>query len=148
MFFAYVVAGGLVQYSGFIALIASVLAIGLYNGSNASRAVLEAHRTLMRRDSAVVGIEAPVDRRPFARTLSLASVQLVAFLINAAKGSPAAGMIGVPEFLNVLTDLTANSHDRVITNLILLIFYMTLVLIVIRVLAAVRARLVQAAGSR
>ena len=80
--------------------------------------------------------------------MALASVQLVAFLINAAKGSPAAGMIGVPEFLNVVTDLTANSRDRITMHLTLLIFYVTLVLVVIRILTVVRTRLVGGLGRR
>jgi ABC-type amino acid transport system permease subunit len=89
----------------------------------------------------------PSGPRSFGRTLSLASVQLVAFLINAAKGSPAAGMIGVPEFLNVVTDLTASSSDRLVTNLVLLAFYVVLVLTVIRLLRSLRTRLVDAAGA-
>jgi polar amino acid transport system substrate-binding protein len=148
MFFVYVVAGGLSHYSGVVALIAAIFAIGLYNGSNAARAVEEAHRTLRRRDVITGSSEDPGNQRSFVRTVSLASVQLVAFLINAAKGSPAAGMIGVPEFLNVLTDLTANSRDRVTVNVILLVFYMTLVLVVIRLLAFARARFVLATGRR
>jgi polar amino acid transport system substrate-binding protein len=146
MFFVYVVAGGIAHYSGVVALIAAIFAIGLYNGSNAARAIHEAHVTLLKRDA----VTAPVaDSRAsglFMRTIVLASVQLVAFLINAAKGSPAAGMIGVPEFLNVVTDLTANSRDRITMHLTLLIFYVTLVLIVIRVLTTVRTRLVAGSG--
>lgn len=148
MFFVYVVAGGIAQYSGIVALIAAIFAIGLYNGSNAARAVEEAHRTLLRRDVLTGSSGDPGNRRSFVRTISLASVQLVSFLINAAKGSPAAGMIGVPEFLNVLTDLTANSRDRVTVNVILLVFYMTLVLVVIRLLAFARTRFVLATGRR
>jgi len=78
----------------------------------------------------------------FRRALGLASVQLVAFLINAAKGSPAAGMIGVPDFLNVVTDLTASSPERFTMYVMLLVFYVALVSLVIMVLSLARARLV------
>ena len=131
MFFVYVIAGGIAHYSGMMALAAAVFAIGLYNGSNAARAIDEAHRT--RPPDAGSG--------GFARTISIAWVQIVAFLINAAKGSPAAGMIGVPEFLNVVTDLTANSRDRFTMHAFLLAFYVVLVLVVIRVLTIARTRI-------
>jgi ABC-type amino acid transport system permease subunit len=85
-------------------------------------------------------------RGTFRRAIALASVQLVAFLINAAKGSPAAGMIGVPDFLNVVTDLTASSTDRVTVYLVLLVFYASMVLMVILLLSALRTRLVPNAG--
>jgi ABC-type amino acid transport substrate-binding protein/ABC-type amino acid transport system permease subunit len=145
MFFVYVVAGGIAHYSGGIALAAAVFAIGLYNGSNAARALDEAHQTLLRQ-----AVRPGTGTGPgpagvgFGRTISLASIQLVAFLINAAKGSPAAGMIGVPEFLNVVTDLTANSRDRITMHVILLAFYMVLVLGVIRLLTAARVRFMRA----
>jgi ABC-type amino acid transport substrate-binding protein/ABC-type amino acid transport system permease subunit len=141
MFFAYVVAGGIAHYTGTIALAAAVSAIGLYNGSNAARAIDDAHQTLLRLAISIRGPKSAGKRRSFFRAVSLADVQLVAFLINAAKGSPAAGMIGVPEFLNVITDLTADSRDRMTMYLMLLLFYVSLVLIVIWLLSALRSRL-------
>jgi ABC-type amino acid transport system permease subunit len=149
MFFVYVVVGGIMHYSGEIALTAAVFAIGLYNGSNAARAIDEAHRTLLRTETPIGQSQVGADGQWFFRAISLASVQLVAFLINAAKGSPAAGMIGVPDFLNVVTDLTASSRDRVTMYLILLVFYVSLVSLVILLLSALRARMVpQDAGHR
>jgi len=106
------------------------------NGCNAGRAIHEAHQAI-RRDATAAGSHS------FLRALSLASIQLIAFLINAAKGSPAAGMIGVPEFLNVMTDLTSYSSDRVTVYLILLVFYTGLVLLVITLLYAARTRLAE-----
>jgi ABC-type amino acid transport system permease subunit len=50
-------------------------------------------------------------------------------------------MIGVPEFLNVMTDLTAYSRDRVVVYLVLLVFYTGLVLIVIVGLTRLELRL-------
>ena len=127
LFFGYVVAGGVTQYSGPVALIVAILVLGLYNGCNAGRAIDEAYQATR--------------RRSFLDAVSAAGIQLVAFLINAAKGSPAAGMIGVPEFLNVVTDLTAYSHDRVAVYLVLLGFYTGLVLVVIGLLSVAETRL-------
>jgi polar amino acid transport system substrate-binding protein len=146
MFFAYVVAGGIAHYTATIALAAAVSAIGLYNGSNAARAIDEAHQTLLRPAISPGGSEIAGDRGSFMRAVSLADVQLVAFLINAAKGSPAAGMIGVPEFLNVITDLTADSRDRITMYLMLLLFYVSLVLVVIWLLSVLRSRLESRTG--
>jgi len=146
MFFAYVVAGGIAHYTATIALAAAVSAIGLYNGSNAARAIDEAHQTLLRPAISPGGSEIAGDRGSFMRAVSLADVQLVAFLINAAKGSPAAGMIGAPEFLNVITDLTADSRDRITMYLMLLLFYVSLVLVVIWLLSVLRSRLESRTG--
>jgi len=132
MFFGYIVAGGITRYTGVVALIAAVVVLGFYNGCNAGRAIHEAHQAIQRDATAP---------QSYWRALSLASIQLIAFLINAAKGSPAAGMIGVPEFLNVMTDLTSYSSDRVTVYLVLLVFYTGLVLLVITLLYAARTRL-------
>lgn len=131
LFFGYIVAGGVTQYSGPVALVAAVLVIGLFNGANAGRAIHEAYQA----EAAKFG------RCSFVRAVSVSSIQLAAFLINATKGTPAAGMIGVPEFLNVMTDLTASSRDRVLVYLILLVFYTGLVLAVIGVLSRAETRL-------
>ena len=57
-------------------------------------------------------------------------------------------MIGVPDFLNVVTDLTASSPERVSVYVVLLVFYVGLVLVVIVSLSALRARLVARVGLR
>jgi ABC-type amino acid transport substrate-binding protein/ABC-type amino acid transport system permease subunit len=143
MFFVYVVAGGIAHFSDPVALLAAVFAIGLYNGSNAAHAIDEAHRILQRRDTQI-GVPPTSGNRPaFVRALTLASVQLVAFLINAAKGSPAAGMIGVPDFLNVVTDLTASMSGRATVYLVLLVFYVSLISAVIVLLTVLRSRLIR-----
>lgn len=138
LFFVYVLAGGVLHYSARVAWVAAVFAIGLYNGSNAARAIDEAHVMLLRRQAALAGATDAGDTRSFFRAVSMASVQLVAFLINAAKGSPAAGMIGVPDFLNVVTDLTASSADRMTVYLILLVFYVGMVSLLIVLLTLLR----------
>ncbi len=134
MFFGYIIAGGVTRYTGVVALIAAVVVRGFYNGCNAGRAIHEAHQ-------AIRGNAAAAQSQSYWQALSLASIQLIAFLINAAKGSPAAGMIGVPEFLNVMTDLSSYSSDRVSVYLVLLVFYTGLVLLVITLLYAARTRL-------
>ncbi len=121
LFFGYVVAGEVTQYSGYVALGAAVMVIGLYNGANAGQAIRDAYQA--------------AQGRSFLAAVSAAGIQFFAFLINATKGSPAAGMIGVPEFLNVTTDLTAYSRDRVAVYLTLLLFYTGLVLAVIALLS-------------
>jgi polar amino acid transport system substrate-binding protein len=133
LFVGYVVAGGITHYTAVVALLVAILVIGIYNGANAGRAIHDAYQSDRARE-----------QRSFLGAVSVAGIQLVAFLINAAKGSPAAGMIGVPEFLNVMTDLTAYSRDRVVVYLILLIFYTALVLAVIFVLSSVESRLADA----
>jgi polar amino acid transport system substrate-binding protein len=144
LFFGYVLAGGLTRYTGVIALFVAILVIGIYNGANAGRAIHEAYRAQRRPSGLPVGSA----QRSFVGAISVAGIQLVAFLINAAKGSPAAGMIGVPEFLNVVTDLTAYSRDRVEVYLVLLIFYTGLVLAVIFLLSSLEARLAMAVRRR
>jgi ABC-type amino acid transport substrate-binding protein/ABC-type amino acid transport system permease subunit len=129
MVFVSVVASGIAHYSAGVALVAAVFAIGIYNGSNAGRAISDAAGT---------------HPGSFRSSVGVAGVQLVAFLINAAKGCPAAGMIGVPEFLNVVNDLSANARDRLTASLILLLFYVSLTLLVISVLGALRRRLLAA----
>jgi ABC-type amino acid transport substrate-binding protein/ABC-type amino acid transport system permease subunit len=141
LFFGYVVAGGITQYTGVVALVAAILVIGIYNGANAGRAIHDAYHSVERRRAAMQDVPPEPQQRSFLGAVSVAGIQLVAFLINAAKGSPAAGMIGVPEFLNVMTDLTAYSSDRVWVYLILLIFYTGLVLVVIAVLSSLETRL-------
>lgn len=132
MFFGYVLAAGTVRYSAGVALAVSVLVLGFYNGCYAGRAIHDATQALRRADGPPAG---------FGQALSVAAIQLVAFLINAAKGSPVAGMIGVPEFLNVISDLTSYSSDRMTAYLVLLAFYTGLMLAVIALLSAAQRRL-------
>jgi ABC-type amino acid transport system permease subunit len=57
-------------------------------------------------------------------------------------------MIGVPEFLGVITDLTAHTRDRFILYVVLLVFYTTLVLGAIALLMAVERRFIHRVGRR
>jgi ABC-type amino acid transport system permease subunit len=57
--------------------------------------------------------------------------QIVAFLINAAKGTPIASFIGAPELLSALTDITSFSSGRATTYTMLLVFYTAVVIAVV-----------------
>jgi polar amino acid transport system substrate-binding protein len=67
----------------------------------------------------------------FARALSRSATQIVAFLVNAAKGTPIASFIGAPELLSALTDITSFSSGRATTYTLLLIYYTAVVMIVV-----------------
>ena len=116
------VAHGLFALSTVTVLGAAIAALGLANGSNAGQAIGEAMWSL-RAEGAQGGL--------FGRALSRAATQIVAFLINAAKGTPIASFIGAPELLSSLTDITSFSSGRVTTYSILLIFYTAVVLVVV-----------------
>jgi polar amino acid transport system substrate-binding protein len=148
LFVGYVVAGAIAQYSALVALATAVVVVGIYNGSNAGRAIHDAYQASQASPGATRDASIQPQHRSFMQAVSVAGIQLVAFLINAAKSSPAAGMIGVPEFLNVMTDLTAYSRDRVVVYLVLLVFYTGLVLIVIAVLTRLELRLEAAVQRR
>ncbi len=114
-------------YSPAIAIGAAIVALGLSNGSNAGQAISEAYVTLSAEQSG-----GPVNRfEVFSRALSLSATQIVAFLINAAKGTPIASFIGAPELLSALTDITSFSSGRATTYTLLLVFYTTVVIAVV-----------------
>lgn len=114
-------------YSDAVALAASILALGLANGGNAGQAISEA----------IVSLRAEQGARPigaadlFVRALGRSATQIVAFLINAAKGTPIASFIGAPELLSALTDVTSFSSGRATTYTLLLVFYTVVVMIVV-----------------
>ena len=114
----YLIVTYLTSYSPPLAILVSVIVIGLNNGANGGSAMSEF--------ASVSGSA--------AHTLVIASktrIQLRAAVINAAKASPVAGFIGVPELLSVLTDITAFSGERVTTFFILIVFYLILIQMVI-----------------
>ncbi len=143
MFFGYIVAGGLTHYSPVVALLTAIVVLGFYNGSYTGRALIDARQALLA-DPTRLGADAAHDGTAIRQgTIVVAWSQLVSFLVNATKGSPAADMIGVPEFLAVLTDLTAHLPDRVGVYLVLLVFYSALVLLVIQTLAIIEKRVIR-----
>src|SRR5207237_8885057 len=103
---------------------AAIVALGLTNGSNAGQAISEAMGSL-RGERHLAGMNL------FLHSLGRAATQIVAFLVNAAKGTPVASFIGAPELLSALTDITSFSTGRVTTYCLLLIFYTVVVMIVV-----------------
>jgi ABC-type amino acid transport system permease subunit len=67
------------------------------------------------------------------RAVGRSATQIVAFLINAAKGTPIASFIGAPELLSALTDITSFSSGRATTYTLLLIFYTLVVMLVVAI---------------
>jgi ABC-type amino acid transport substrate-binding protein/ABC-type amino acid transport system permease subunit len=118
------IAHAMFTFSAAVAIGASIVALGLANGSNAGQAISEAMTTLR----AEPGAQA---NGLFGRALGRSSTQIVAFLVNAAKGSPIASFIGAPELLSALTDITSFASARGTTYALLLIFYTVIVMIVV-----------------
>jgi polar amino acid transport system substrate-binding protein len=117
----------LFPYSAATALGAAIAALGLANGSNAGQAIGEAMASL-RAEARAAGRHAePL----FMRAVGRSATQIVAFLINAAKGTPIASFIGAPELLSALTDITSFSSGRATTYTLLLIFYTLVVMAVV-----------------
>jgi polar amino acid transport system substrate-binding protein len=104
--------------TAFFALGAAILMLGLANGSNAGQAVAETHAHMQSEGSVDVSIRQAMRR---------STAQLVAFVVNATRGSPAASVIGVPELLSALTDISSFSSERITTYTLLLVFYMLVV---------------------
>lgn len=121
-------------YSPATIIAAAIAALGLINGANAGQAISEAITTLR----AETASEREIGTRLFIRSLGRSAKQIEAFLINAAKGTPVASFIGTPELLNALTDINSLSSNRATTYWVLLIFYIVVVMGVVRLCAAFR----------
>ena len=121
------IAHAMFPYSPAVALGAATVALGLTNGSNAGQAVSEAMWTLRTERGLAAG-----DASVFRDATSRAATQIVSFLINAAKGTPVASFIGTPELLSALTDITSfSASGRGTTYSVLLVFYLTVVALVV-----------------
>lgn len=121
MVFAGVLGHSLGATSTWTALALAVGVLGLFNGSNAGQAIAEA-RASLRAEGAAADLRAATLR---------ARAQLLAFAVNATRGSPAASIVGVPELLAAQTDIASFSSERVTTFTLLLLFYMALVSLVL-----------------
>jgi polar amino acid transport system substrate-binding protein len=110
-------------YSDVVVLTASIVALGLFNGGNAGQAIAEALTSLRAERGEHKGL--------FAEALGRAATQIVAFLINAAKGTPIASFIGAPELLSVITDITSFSSGRATTYTLVLVYYVLVVMVVV-----------------
>lgn len=121
---AYLLVSGVFQYTGIVAVIAAILAIGLNNGAAAGDSLTQARKTLPDGSGILV-------------VARICAVQFRACVINAAKASPVAAFIGTPELLSVLTDITSFSGERVVTFTMLALFYLLMVQLVITLSARV-----------
>ena len=128
------IAHALFPFSATVALGTAIAALGLANGSNAGQAIGEAMMTL-RQERA----NAHHGQALFAQAVGRSATQIVAFLINAAKGTPIASFIGAPELLSALTDITSFSSGRATTYTLLLIFYTLVVMLVVAVCRRLQA---------
>lgn len=117
MVFAGVIVSALGRATPGVALGAAILVLSLFNGSNAGQAIAEARASLRAEGAAA----------PLRNALWRARAQMLAFVVNATRGSPAASVIGVPELLAAQTDIASFSSERVTTFTLLLVFYMLLV---------------------
>ncbi len=124
----YLVVTYALPYSATYALLTAVLVIGLSNGANGGLALYEASKQCS--PSAAL-----------RQIVVLASIQLRACLINAAKASPVAAFVGVPELLAVLTDITSFTGERMTTYLMLSLFYLIVVQTVVVVSHQILKRL-------
>jgi polar amino acid transport system substrate-binding protein len=116
------VAHALFALSTPVILGAAIVALGLTNGANAGQAIGEAIWSLRAEGQGT---------RLFGKALSRSATQIVAFLVNAAKGTPIASFIGAPELLSSLTDITSFSSGRATTYTLLLVFYTLVVMLVV-----------------
>jgi len=121
------VAHALFPYSSAVAIGAAIVALGLMNGSNAGQAIAEAMHSLRTEKG---GPPAPTVEL-YGRAVSRSAMQIVSFLINAAKGTPIASFIGAPELLSALTDITSFASGRASTYSLLLVFYIAVVVVVV-----------------
>lgn len=124
---AYLLISGVFQYTGTVAVIAAILAIGLNNGAAAGDSLSQARKTLP-------------DGSGLLEVARVCAVQFRACVINAAKASPVAAFIGTPELLSVLTDITSFSGERMVTFTVLALFYLFMVQSVITISARVVSR--------
>jgi ABC-type amino acid transport system permease subunit len=125
-------AHALFPYSATVALAASIVALGLSNGSNAGQAVSEAVISL-HHEGGEKGMSL------FVHALGRSATSIVSFLVNAAKGTPIASFIGAPELLSALTDVMSFSSGRVTTYCLLLVFYTAVVIGVVWLCGRLRA---------
>jgi ABC-type amino acid transport system permease subunit len=121
------IARALFPFSDAVAIGAAIAALGLTNGGNAGQALAEAMWSLRGEPGRVT----PRGGHLFSRALGRAATQIMAFLVNAAKGTPIASFIGAPELLSTLTDITSFTSGRATTYTLLLVFYTVVVMVVV-----------------
>ena len=138
-----VLAGIVVSITGvrspYMALAAAVVMLGLYHGCSAGQAIAEAMGTLRQeRAPKLPAMSAAVYR---------ARVAFATAMVNAARSSPVASLVGVPELLSAMNDVASFSGERITTYTLLLIFYALLVAVVQRLVSGWQGRLALSGGA-
>ena len=125
-------ANQLFSYSQVVALLVAILSIALMNGAFAGQAIADAWRS----------VEMPTGKGERWRQAVIRSAsQIEAFLTNATRGISAASFVGVADLTNALNDITSFSRNQAITYWILLIFYILVVMVVVRLSRRLRVRI-------
>ena len=140
LFVGFTVATALASYSLGMALAVAMVVLGLFNGSYAAQSIVEIRESLRHECHG----EPPGWRLLAARS----AVQMTSFLVNATKGSAAASMIGAPELLGALTDISSISSERVTLYSLLMLCYLLLVLLVMALCAGLRRWLERGPAAR
>lgn len=136
------ISNALFAFSAGSALATAMIVLGLLNGAHAGQAIAEAVASLRAERVAPGGFTPGV----FVPGVRRASQQVVAFLVNATKGTPAASFIGTPELLNALADTSSFTSDRTTGNVVLLAFYVLCVLVVVFLFSWLHRALPRAQG--
>ena len=116
--------------SPFVMLLAAVLVLGLFYGAPAGQSVINAKAALLVEQSKSTGVHASPVSPSWSAAVRRASPRLVSAMTDAARGSAAASVIGVPELLATMTDVASFSSERITSYGVVLVFYMLLVALV------------------
>ncbi len=110
-------------YSPAVALMVAITAIALVNGAFAGQGIADGWRSL---PPELTG------GRRMRHAIVRAGPQIEAFLTNATRGIAAASFVGVADLTNALNDIASFSRSQAVTYWILLIFYILVVMAVVR----------------
>lgn len=118
LFVGFTAATAVAHYSLDLALLVSVLVLGLFNGSYAAQSIADVHAELVRERGTPPS---------FPLLASRTATPITGFLINASKGSAAASMIGAPELVSAMTDISSFSAERITVYSLLLALYLLII---------------------
>lgn len=121
--FVATIANAALVYSPTVALFVAVVAIGLVNGAFAGQGIADGWKSL---DDHLAG------GTRMRHAIVRAAPQIEAFLTNATRGIAAASFVGAADLTNALNDIASFSRSQAVTYWILLIFYVVVVMIVVR----------------
>lgn len=107
------------SYSFVTAMASAILAICSINGCYAGSAIAEAH---------AINKATPSASR-FIQSVGVASMQLKGYIFNSVRGISAATVVGVPDLVNALNDITAFSGAQTFYYWLLVIFYIAAILL-------------------